>query len=153
MSYRSRRGCHTCKRRHKKCDETRPVCTRCAKGGFQCDGYEIRLTWGQEDVSARQGVVLNPVRQKRAPRRMKQRDVTLHEHPINDTPAVYTGETARSDVPVRDVASVYIDEHGLQYSFSQWELDIISHEPAYNSPTSENALEKRLMDACKSPLS
>ena len=83
---------------------------------------------------------------------MKHRDVTLHEHPINDAPAMHTGEVALSDEPVRDVASVYIDEHGLQYSFSQWELDIISHEPAYNSPTSENALEKRLMDACKSPL-
>ncbi|CAE6436406.1 unnamed protein product [Rhizoctonia solani] len=32
-------SCLTCKRRHKKCDQRRPVCTRCEKGGFECLGY------------------------------------------------------------------------------------------------------------------
>ncbi|KAG8772974.1 hypothetical protein FRC12_002807 [Ceratobasidium sp. 428] len=36
---RSPRGCVTCKRRRKKCDETKPACQRCAKGGFECLGY------------------------------------------------------------------------------------------------------------------
>ncbi|KAF8606262.1 hypothetical protein BDV93DRAFT_521093 [Ceratobasidium sp. AG-I] len=37
---RSLGGCLTCKRRKKKCDETKPVCTRCTAGGFVCLGYE-----------------------------------------------------------------------------------------------------------------
>ncbi|KAF5626218.1 transcriptional regulatory [Fusarium sp. NRRL 52700] len=36
---KSRSGCGTCKIRRVKCDETRPICTRCAKGKFDCDGY------------------------------------------------------------------------------------------------------------------
>ncbi|KAF8594953.1 hypothetical protein BDV93DRAFT_122800 [Ceratobasidium sp. AG-I] len=42
MSYvpsRSARGCLTCKKRRKKCDETKPVCERCLTGGFLCLGY------------------------------------------------------------------------------------------------------------------
>ncbi|KAF4443211.1 putative transcriptional regulatory protein C15D4.02 [Fusarium austroafricanum] len=36
---KSRSGCGTCKIRKVKCDETRPICSRCAKGKFDCDGY------------------------------------------------------------------------------------------------------------------
>jgi Fungal Zn(2)-Cys(6) binuclear cluster domain len=33
---RSRTGCQTCRRRHLKCDEDRPTCRHCAKGGLAC---------------------------------------------------------------------------------------------------------------------
>ena len=36
-------GCHTCRRRHIKCDETRPSCRRCQRSGYRCDGYESVL--------------------------------------------------------------------------------------------------------------
>ncbi|KAI1035164.1 hypothetical protein LB504_005845 [Fusarium proliferatum] len=36
---KSRSGCGTCKIRRVKCDEARPICVRCAKGRFDCDGY------------------------------------------------------------------------------------------------------------------
>ncbi|CAE6524563.1 unnamed protein product [Rhizoctonia solani] len=35
-SLRSRSGCFACKRRRKKCDESKPICTRCAKSGLEC---------------------------------------------------------------------------------------------------------------------
>lgn len=38
-------GCWTCRDRHVKCDEGRPDCSRCLKGGFDCQGYGIRLVW------------------------------------------------------------------------------------------------------------
>ena len=34
-----RTGCLTCKARHVKCDENRPVCSRCRRGGYKCEGY------------------------------------------------------------------------------------------------------------------
>ncbi|CAE6503985.1 unnamed protein product [Rhizoctonia solani] len=37
---RSPNGCLTCKNRKKKCDETRPICTRCRDGDFECLGYD-----------------------------------------------------------------------------------------------------------------
>lgn len=38
-------GCWTCRNRHVKCDENRPVCKRCAAASVDCQGYKIRLTW------------------------------------------------------------------------------------------------------------
>ena len=38
-------GCWTCRERHVKCDEGRPGCLRCLKGGFECQGYGIKLVW------------------------------------------------------------------------------------------------------------
>ncbi|CAE6491106.1 unnamed protein product [Rhizoctonia solani] len=35
-SLRSRSGCFACKRRRKKCDESKPTCIRCAKSGLEC---------------------------------------------------------------------------------------------------------------------
>lgn len=36
---RSKTGCWTCRIRHKKCDEARPVCKNCAKISLKCDQY------------------------------------------------------------------------------------------------------------------
>lgn len=48
---RSRGGCATCKRRKRKCDETRPACMACRTKGIECDGYDIRLRWGSDSVA------------------------------------------------------------------------------------------------------
>lgn len=37
-------GCHTCRRRHQKCDEGKPNCFNCRLRGVQCEGYGITLT-------------------------------------------------------------------------------------------------------------
>ncbi|KLJ05323.1 hypothetical protein EMPG_11195 [Blastomyces silverae] len=42
---RSRSGCTECRRRHRKCDETRPSCSSCRRTGKECS-YEVRLSWG-----------------------------------------------------------------------------------------------------------
>ncbi|RMD40568.1 hypothetical protein DV735_g4551, partial [Chaetothyriales sp. CBS 134920] len=34
---RTRSGCYTCRSRRVKCDETRPICERCKKGGRECE--------------------------------------------------------------------------------------------------------------------
>ncbi|KAI0185940.1 hypothetical protein EV127DRAFT_440401 [Xylaria flabelliformis] len=33
-------GCLTCRKRKKKCDELKPTCTHCFRGGFVCYGYD-----------------------------------------------------------------------------------------------------------------
>ncbi|KAH3673199.1 hypothetical protein WICMUC_003817 [Wickerhamomyces mucosus] len=37
MSKRTRTGCLCCRRRHKKCDEKKPVCKFCSAKGLQCE--------------------------------------------------------------------------------------------------------------------
>ncbi|KLO94853.1 uncharacterized protein LW93_3539 [Fusarium fujikuroi] len=39
VNYGVSRACETCKKRRKKCDETRPACLRCVKSRRQCPGY------------------------------------------------------------------------------------------------------------------
>ena len=38
-THKVRTGCVTCKKRHVKCDEGRPHCGNCLRGGRQCGGY------------------------------------------------------------------------------------------------------------------
>ncbi|GLA40430.1 hypothetical protein AnigIFM63309_008263 [Aspergillus niger] len=42
---RSLNGCWTCRVRRKKCDETRPACTRCISLDLECHGYGPRPYW------------------------------------------------------------------------------------------------------------
>jgi len=60
---RTRSGCWTCRGRSVKCDETRPVCRKCVKAGYDRQ-YGIRLQW--QDESESRGVCHG--RQKRKPK-------------------------------------------------------------------------------------
>ncbi|OAX85150.1 hypothetical protein ACJ72_00485 [Emergomyces africanus] len=42
---RSKTGCITCRRRKKKCDETKPSCFNCQKNAVVCEGYPIKEIW------------------------------------------------------------------------------------------------------------
>ncbi|KAH8755824.1 bacterial transferase hexapeptide [Diaporthe sp. PMI_573] len=39
---RTKTGCLTCRKRKKKCDEARPECSNCLRGGFVCAGYPLQ---------------------------------------------------------------------------------------------------------------
>ncbi|RDW60942.1 hypothetical protein BP6252_12325 [Coleophoma cylindrospora] len=45
FSNRTKTGCMTCRRRKKKCDENKPECNNCLRGGFVCSGYQVRGQW------------------------------------------------------------------------------------------------------------
>lgn len=47
-------GCWTCRDRHVKCDEGRPLCARCLRGGFECQGYGIKLVWVDPETQERE---------------------------------------------------------------------------------------------------
>ncbi|ELU36096.1 fungal zn(2)-Cys(6) binuclear cluster domain-containing protein [Rhizoctonia solani AG-1 IA] len=64
MPRRSPTGCHTCKTKRKKCDETKPKCLRCEKSGAECR-YEYIQHAG------------NKVRTKPAPRPPSERERAL----------------------------------------------------------------------------
>ncbi|KAF2144335.1 uncharacterized protein K452DRAFT_350018 [Aplosporella prunicola CBS 121167] len=45
-------GCGTCRSRHFKCDEARPVCNTCRRLKLPCQGYAARLHWIADEKSA-----------------------------------------------------------------------------------------------------
>ncbi|KAL5382196.1 hypothetical protein PMIN06_010654 [Paraphaeosphaeria minitans] len=48
---RTRTGCGTCRRRKKKCDESKPECSNCQRGGFMCEGYANKVPWLQNGTT------------------------------------------------------------------------------------------------------
>ncbi|KAF1945802.1 hypothetical protein EJ02DRAFT_337595 [Clathrospora elynae] len=42
---RSKTGCTTCRKRKKKCDETKPFCLSCQKNNIHCEGYKPVELW------------------------------------------------------------------------------------------------------------
>ncbi|KAF2272141.1 uncharacterized protein EI97DRAFT_462241 [Westerdykella ornata] len=42
---RSKTGCITCRKRKKKCDETKPFCQSCKKNNIHCEGYKPVELW------------------------------------------------------------------------------------------------------------
>ena len=67
LAKRSRKGCWTCRERHKKCDERRPYCNVCEKSGRACAGYGVRLAWAtsSDGGSATDSGFLQPGRGRR----------------------------------------------------------------------------------------
>ncbi|KAJ5194048.1 Protein of unknown function DUF3468 [Penicillium cf. griseofulvum] len=41
-------GCNNCRKRHVKCDQTRPVCLKCHDIGVKCEGYSDQVLWDSE---------------------------------------------------------------------------------------------------------
>ncbi|KAJ4327288.1 hypothetical protein N0V84_002301 [Fusarium piperis] len=58
---RSRSGCATCKRRHRKCDETKPSCLQCQAQNIACEGYDLVLRWDAGIPSRRSAGTVIPV--------------------------------------------------------------------------------------------
>ncbi|KAH0848076.1 hypothetical protein FOPE_01775 [Fonsecaea pedrosoi] len=42
---RTKTGCVTCRKRHKKCDEQRPFCNNCSRAALICGGYHQISVW------------------------------------------------------------------------------------------------------------
>jgi hypothetical protein len=53
---RSRAGCWTCRRLHRKCDELKPKCGSCVRAKRHCEGYAVRFIWTtSRGILSRQG--------------------------------------------------------------------------------------------------
>ncbi|KAG6069069.1 hypothetical protein E4U32_005157 [Claviceps aff. humidiphila group G2b] len=55
MKGRSKTGCITCRRRKKKCDESKPRCMNCEKNAVLCEGYHEKQLWRSKRVKAEEG--------------------------------------------------------------------------------------------------
>lgn len=55
---RSKTGCITCRRRKKKCDETKPACLNCQKNAVVCEGYPPKEIWKSGKQKMEDGTIL-----------------------------------------------------------------------------------------------
>ncbi|PGH13799.1 hypothetical protein AJ80_06187 [Polytolypa hystricis UAMH7299] len=94
FSNRTKTGCMTCRRRKKKCDEQKPSCNNCLRGGFLCEGYSSRSTWqkpsnakGPVPLQSKNGYsaeVPNPYAPEMSPQRHDRAPTAVH--PDNGKP-------------------------------------------------------------------
>ncbi|KAF5234315.1 hypothetical protein FAUST_7700 [Fusarium austroamericanum] len=49
---RTKTGCYTCRRRHKKCDEGKPACWNCTRNRLDCEGYQPARVWSSKTQRA-----------------------------------------------------------------------------------------------------
>ncbi|KAL2017845.1 hypothetical protein VTK56DRAFT_1590 [Thermocarpiscus australiensis] len=62
FSNRTKTGCLTCRGRKKKCDEAKPECNNCIRGGFVCAGYPPqRGTWPKPESKPTQQPKRDPL--------------------------------------------------------------------------------------------
>jgi Fungal Zn(2)-Cys(6) binuclear cluster domain len=54
---RSKTGCITCRRRKKKCDETKPECLNCQKNAVVCEGYPEKTFWQPGKQRSEEGMI------------------------------------------------------------------------------------------------
>ncbi|RCI09318.1 hypothetical protein L249_1431 [Ophiocordyceps polyrhachis-furcata BCC 54312] len=57
FSNRTKTGCLTCRKRKKKCDEHKPECSNCVRGGFVCAGYPPQRGHGWQKVDSKTAAV------------------------------------------------------------------------------------------------
>ncbi|KAF7882682.1 uncharacterized protein EAF02_006045 [Botrytis sinoallii] len=79
FSNRTKTGCMTCRRRKKKCDESRPECNNCLRGGFVCSGYQQRGSYPKVE--------------------MKQTPVPLQSKTEYESPSSYTQPSPYGNQP------------------------------------------------------
>lgn len=60
-------GCHTCRKRKIRCDETRPSCMRCKTHGVHCPGYRTPAPGSVDFVDQTQDIVLQARKQAKKP--------------------------------------------------------------------------------------
>ncbi|KAJ3962464.1 hypothetical protein N0V92_000841 [Colletotrichum tropicale] len=48
-------GCRTCRSRHLKCDEARPICSSCRRLNLVCEGYDGQLLWVPDPLCSASG--------------------------------------------------------------------------------------------------
>jgi Zn(2)-Cys(6) binuclear cluster domain-containing protein len=58
---RSKTGCITCRRRKKKCDETKPACLNCQKNAVVCEGYPPKEIWKSGKQKMEDGISSIPL--------------------------------------------------------------------------------------------
>ncbi|KIV78505.1 hypothetical protein PV11_10215 [Exophiala sideris] len=84
FSNRTKTGCITCRNRKKKCDERKPFCLNCIKGGFECKGYPTPKgpVWAMQ---VREGHQRLPIQSKRGPDQVSEQ---RPDHVVNgDAPS------------------------------------------------------------------
>lgn len=147
-SSKSLKGCHRCKARKIKCDETKPSCEACQKAGEECPGFAPKYKWitKHERLSQHKRNANGSHARQRASVEQAQTTVTGSSNP-NPAPEMASGTISAGSetTPLstdNETVSFWYDQLELEPDFTSW-LDYESmfmgnHDFTTNMPTSAN---------------
>ncbi|OBT51284.1 hypothetical protein VE04_08662, partial [Pseudogymnoascus sp. 24MN13] len=152
FSNRTKTGCMTCRKRKKKCDETRPECNNCMRGGFICNGYPSRGNWpkteqkqGPVPLQSKDGYDASPSQCRPPPYQQQQQPQQPKREPLPS----YRGQQLRVDPlqpPARPVGADEDRSASTNLSASvgspDKRLSAISYTQANTFPTPVSAVSQ-----------
>ncbi|PMD44253.1 hypothetical protein L207DRAFT_276473 [Hyaloscypha variabilis F] len=97
FSNRTKTGCMTCRRRKKKCDENRPECNNCLRGGFVCSGYQQRGHWPKTEQKQAPIPLQSKTEYENSPYTQSSPYASHLGHPRREPLPGYRGQTLRVD--------------------------------------------------------
>ncbi|KAH6712495.1 fungal-specific transcription factor domain-containing protein [Leptodontidium sp. MPI-SDFR-AT-0119] len=140
---RSRTGCATCRKRHQKCDESKPSCWNCRMRGVECGGYGIRLT----DFVSQSGVdgrMVSKARRGTLTRHGSRLEKTQRDH--RPTLAGESTVTCPVDLPptqgTSNSTSVSSNCHSLQGE------SLLARSPVHGNADLDISQESTEIDVC-----
>lgn len=134
---RSRSGCATCKRRHRKCDETKPSCLQCQAQNIVCEGYDLVLRWDAGIPSQRRSAgTLIPV--PLPDRSKKRRRIDEVESQLQDSEMSPVRQRLLLDAATRSNSQSLSPGDGLSTGLTRGNLDA---SPAKSSPQSLSTVD------------
>ncbi|PMD37946.1 hypothetical protein L207DRAFT_635387 [Hyaloscypha variabilis F] len=134
-------GCHTCKSRRVKCDETKPNCLRCANFGRRCGGYASK-----EDTPPKEPV---PTTKRRLLSKATAVEYTPEPSPSLDArfALLSSNPSPAQYIPSIPPGITFEDEAELQYLCHFRDVTSIELSGGF-SPTMWNTV---ILQACDSP--
>ncbi|KAF5540859.1 transcriptional regulatory [Fusarium mexicanum] len=143
---KSRSGCGTCKIRRVKCDEARPICVRCAKGRFDCDGYNSDKTGDASDSndlsSGTESSISDVSASPRAPGTPATTlDLTPSPGLNHSESCIWHGPTSSFDPYISAYTPVYIEHFNQNANLGN---ALFNYSELYSSIV----LQKTLQDEC-----
>lgn len=118
---RSRTGCATCRKRKRKCDETRPACRACTARGVECGGYNLELRWG--NAVASRGHLAGATTPVRPPANSSSSSSSIRASSASRRPPSYEHTFSHSPQSSLSSSSPSTSPAGAQYSLSPPEED------------------------------
>ncbi|KAJ5300921.1 uncharacterized protein N7443_005923 [Penicillium atrosanguineum] len=157
MSTRSYQGCWTCKRRRRRCDNARPTCQNCAQRGVDCEGYEVRLRWGNGIASRGRFTGADKPLEENVPIRPKgrRRDLSRERMKCNAQPAAKSSSSCLHGldallVEVHDMDLALLNPEASEHDRMLFDEFLRSGINVLHSTTArESMLQPRLPQLCQ----
>lgn len=135
---RSKSGCLTCRRRHKKCDERKPNCWNCERNNLACDGYSTPIKW--------KPLVTSDIHRSPSPQ-----DASLHDRPSSPSPTAsgQNSDTISTHHPSpQSSAMPFLIPHvrnSKDTLLLQYFIEVVSHVLVFSSDKTQNPLNQLIL--------